>query len=161
MGSIPGGASGVAGGEVVFFVESWVVWDVHFAVLADDLAGVVDHDGGVVVDTWCAFLEDAGGDFDVEFFGESAEGLSGRPGGWAGDRFGEVEVGFVLGLWEVAGGEEFLGGDELCALGCGVADHVDGFGEVLVTGCVDGAGVLDEAEFDGSIFRHAGVLLGL
>ena len=70
-------ASGVTGGEVIFFVEPWIVGDVHLAVLADDLAGVVDHDGGVVVDAWGAFFEDAGGDFYVEFFGERAECVCG------------------------------------------------------------------------------------
>lgn len=156
-GNCGGVCGGVAGGEVVFFVEAWVVGDVHFAVLAGDLAGGVDHDGGVVVDAGCAFFEEAGGEIDLEFFGKVAECL----GGWAGDGLCEVEVGFILDLGEVAGGEEFLGGDELGTLSSGVADHVDGVGEVLLGADVDGTGVLDEAEFEGSLIRHAGALLGL
>ena len=70
-------------------------------------------------------------------------------------------MGLGFGLREVAGGEEFLGGDELGALGGGVADHVGCVGEVLLACCVTEAGVLDEAELDGSFSGHAEGLLGL
>ena len=77
----------VAGREIKFFVVARIVGDVHLAVAADDFPGLVDDDGGVVIDARRATLEDRRDDDYLSRRGDGAQ----RFGRRAGNRLGEIE----------------------------------------------------------------------
>ncbi len=114
----------IAGGEVEFFVVAGIVGDMHLAVAADDLPGLIDDRGSVVIDARRATLEDRRDDDDFPRLGHGAERFSGG----AGNRFGEIEKFRVLGLTRVARAEQLLGADDLRAAPGGLLD----FGDCLV-----------------------------
>src|SRR5215217_4167510 len=64
----------IAWREIKLLVVKRIVWDMHLAILARDLAGRVDHHGRVVIHTRGAFFEERGDDDDLlltRYFAES------------------------------------------------------------------------------------------
>ena len=115
------GVAEVAGREVELLVVERIVGDVGLAVAAQQGAVGVDDRDRVVVDAGRPPLEDGNQQHDVEVGGEGGAPGGGRPG----HRLGELEVGRVLALAEVAGAEELLQADDLGAPRRRLTDQAD------------------------------------
>ena len=63
----------VARGEIIFFVESGVIRNVHLAVHSRHTAVFLEHYSRVVVEPRCAALEKAANEHDMVFFGNRAK----------------------------------------------------------------------------------------
>src|SRR6266481_3173152 len=116
----------IAGGEIIFFVVARVVGYMHLAVAPDDLAGLIEDYGGVVINAGGAALEDRRDDDDLVRLRRRAQSFGGR----AGDRLCEIEEFRILGLAWVVRAEEFLGAYDLRAAFGGLVDAGDCFFEV-------------------------------
>src|SRR5882757_2626557 len=116
----------IAGGEIIFFVVSRIIRDMHLAVAPDDRAGFIEDDAGVVVNAGGAALEDRRDDDDFVGLRDCAESFGGRAGDW----LGEIEKFRILGLAWVVRAEEFLGAYDLGAAFGGLVDSSDGLFEV-------------------------------
>jgi len=83
----------ITGREIKFFVVERIVWDVHFAIFAEEAAVGVENGAGVVVDAGGAALEKRNDKNDFFLFRYFGEGV----GCGTGNRFGKIEkIGIFL-----------------------------------------------------------------
>ena len=87
----------VARGKVELLVVGGIVGDMHLAVDACYLSVALEHDGSVVVQTWCALLEERGDEDHTELLGQLAEESRRGPG----NGLCEVEIVYVFCLAEI------------------------------------------------------------
>src|ERR1017187_3891900 len=94
---VPDAKAEIARREIEFLVVLRVIRNVHLPVLAEILAGGIDHGGGVVIQAAGALLEQRRDDHDAEFAGDVAEPRRRR----SRDRFRELEEVVIFALAEV------------------------------------------------------------
>src|SRR6185437_6093010 len=139
--SIGGLKAEIAGREVILLVVERIVGDVHLAVKAGDGPIGTEGHSRVVVKACRATLKERCNDGDASPTGHGGQLFR----GWTGDGFGEVEETEIFTLAEVLGAKEFGQADDVRTLCGGMANAVDGGGEVGLG--VSAHAHLDEADF--------------
>src|SRR5262249_2726156 len=110
--SVEGFEPQVSRSEIELFIIVRVVWYVHLAVDAGQMAVGVNHHGGVVIKPRRAAFKQRPDDDDAVRGGQSAERLGARPR----NRLRQVEVRMILALAEIARAEHLLSPNHLRAL---------------------------------------------
>jgi len=129
--------------EVVLLEEAGIVGNVHFAILADDLAGRINEHGSIVVNTSGPSLEKRSGDEHAKFASHFRQPLACR----ARNRLRQFEILLVLLLRKVAAGEEFLRYCQRCPALSRPARQLDS--PLQVSLLVRAAGVLQQRDAGG------------
>ena len=101
----------IAGSEIKLFVIQRIIWNVHFAIFAEERAIGIEHGAAVVINAGGAPLEKRNDKSDVTFLG----GFRERIGGWTGNGFGEIEKRGVFRAAEILASKKLVHADDLRA----------------------------------------------
>src|SRR5271167_1996820 len=112
--------------EIELLVVAGIVGNMHLAVEAGDGAGLVDHDGRVVIDALGPALKNRRDYDDLVYCRDASEAF----GRWPRNRLGEIEHVVALGLAEVLRPIKFLQANYRGAALRGLLDSARGLFEI-------------------------------
>src|SRR5882724_6001968 len=98
------GETKIAGSEIKFFVIERIVWNMHFAVFAEEAPVRVEYRAGVLINAGGAALKKRNYQDDFPFLGYLRERFGGRAGNW----LGEVEKISIFPAAEILATEKFM-----------------------------------------------------